>query len=72
LLVEGDMNVGYKGYSIVTASERDDSTGLWNGRYRILDDKGVVVYESFVEPLRDQNKADEVANVEARAWIDRQ
>jgi hypothetical protein len=66
------MNVSYKGYSIVTAAERDDSTGLWNGRYRILDDKGVVVYESFVEPLHDQNKADEVATVEARAWIDRQ
>jgi hypothetical protein len=66
------MNADYKGYSIVTAAERDDSTGLWNGRYRILDDKGVVVYESFVEPSPDQNKADEAATVEARAWIDRQ
>jgi hypothetical protein len=66
------MNADYKGYRIVTAAERDDSTGLWNGRYRILDDKGVVVYESFVEPLHDQNKADEAATVEARAWIDRQ
>lgn len=72
LFVEDDMNAGYKGYSIVTASERDDSTGLWNGRYRILDDKGVVVYESFVEPLHDEDKADEAANVEARAWVDRQ
>jgi hypothetical protein len=69
--MESDMNAGYKGYSIVTAGERDDSTGLWNGRYRILDDKGVVVYESFVEPLHDQDKADEAAAMEARAWIDK-
>ena len=66
------MNADYKGYSIVTASEHDDSTGLWNGRYRILDDKGIVIYESFVKPLHDEDKAYEAANVEARAWIDRQ
>jgi len=65
------MNVDYKGYSIITASELDDSTNLWNGRYRILDDKGIVIYESFVEPLQDQKKAHEAADVEARAWIDR-
>ncbi len=65
------MNADYKGYSIVTGSERDDTTGLWNGRYRILDDKGMVVYESFVEPMQDENKAHEAADVEARAWIDR-
>jgi hypothetical protein len=70
--MESDMNAGYKGYSIITAAERDDSTGLWNGRYRILDDKGVVVYESFVEPLHDQGKADEAAAMAARAWIDKQ
>lgn len=65
------MNIDYKGYSIITASELDDTTNLWNGRYRILDDNGIVVYESFVEPLQDQEKAHEAANVEARAWIDR-
>jgi hypothetical protein len=65
------MNVDYKGYSIITASELDDGTNLWNGRYRILDDNGMVVYESFVEPLQDQKKAHEAADVEARAWIDR-
>lgn len=65
------MNVDYKGYSIVTGSERDDPTGLWNGRYRILDDQGMVVYESFAEPLQDENMAHEAANAEARAWIDR-
>ena len=65
------MNVDYKGYSIVTGSERDDPTGLWNGRYRILDEKGMVVYESFVEPMQGENEAQEAADVEARAWIDR-
>lgn len=66
------MNADYKGYSIVTASEFDDSTGLWNGRYRILDDKGIVIYESFVEPLQNEDEAYENAAAEARAWIDRQ
>ena len=66
------MNADYKGYSIVAGADHDDITGLWNGRYRILDDKGIVVYESFVEPLSDQDQAGEAANVEARAWIDKQ
>ncbi|BCT68937.1 MULTISPECIES: hypothetical protein [Nitrosospira] len=66
------MNANYKGYSIVAGADHDDTTGLWNGRYRILDDKGIVVYESFVEPLSDQDQAGEAAGVEARAWIDRQ
>ncbi|SDA21751.1 hypothetical protein SAMN05216315_1175 [Nitrosospira sp. Nsp18] len=66
------MNADYKGYSIVAGADHDDTTGLWNGRYRILDDKGIVVYESFVEPLPDQDQAGEAANVEARAWIDKQ
>ena len=65
------MDIGYKGYIIVTGSERDDTSGRWNGRYRIMDEKGVVVYESFAEPVDDQMKAEEAANVEARAWIDR-
>ncbi len=66
------MNANYKGYNIVAGVDHDDATGLWNGRYRILDDKGIVVYESFVEPLSDQDQAGEAASVEARAWIDRQ
>jgi hypothetical protein len=65
------MNCDYRGYSIVSAAERDDSSGLWNGRYRILDDKGIVVYESFVEPLHDEEKAAITANAQARAWIDK-
>jgi hypothetical protein len=66
------MNADYKGYSIVAWADHDDTTRLWNGRYRILDDKGIVVYESFVEPLSDQDQAEETASVAARAWIDRQ
>ncbi|MDQ3186633.1 MAG: hypothetical protein M3Q16_09325 [Pseudomonadota bacterium] len=63
-------NVDYKGYRIVTSAEYDDTTSLWNGRYRILDSDGIVVYESFSTPLNEESKAQEAANVEARAWID--
>ena len=66
------MNANYKGYSIVAAAEHDDTSDLWNGRYRILDDQGIVVYESFVEPLSDQDQASDAANVAARVWIDGQ
>ena len=64
------MNADYKGYRIVTSAEHDDSTGLWNGRYRILDSNGIVTYESFTTPLNEEGKAQEAANEEARAWID--
>jgi hypothetical protein len=63
-------NVDYKGYKIVASAEQDDTAGLWNGRYRILDNEGIVVYESFVTPLDEESKALETAHVEARAWID--
>ena len=29
-----NMNTEYKGYRITAWPERDDTTGLWNGRYR--------------------------------------
>jgi hypothetical protein len=60
----------YKGYSILINTEKDDTLGLWNGRYRILDKDGKVVYESFVPPLDEESKAQEAANIEARAWVD--
>lgn len=63
-------SVDYKGYRIVASAEHDDTTGLWNGRYRILDNDGIVVYESFATPLSEESEAQEAANVEARAWID--
>ncbi|MBA4141808.1 MAG: hypothetical protein H0X43_02140 [Nitrosospira sp.] len=66
------MKADYKGYRISTWPEQDNVTGLWNGRYRILDDKEIVAYESFAEPVHDENEAHEAANVEARAWIDKQ
>lgn len=68
----GDMNTDYKGYTIIAASEWEDASGLWNGRYRVLDDKGIVVYESFVKPLQGEEEAYRAANAEARAWIDGQ
>lgn len=63
-------NADYKEYRIVASAEHDDTTGLWNGRYRILDNEGIVVYESFATPLDEESKALETAHVEARAWID--
>lgn len=63
-------NIEYKGYNIVASAEHDDTTGLWNGRYRILDNDGIVVYESFATPVAEESKAPETANTEARAWID--
>jgi hypothetical protein len=63
-------NVDYKGYRIAASAEHDDTTGLWNGRYRILDNDGIVVYESFATPLDEESKALEAAQAEARAWID--
>lgn len=64
------MKIDYKGYRISTWPEHDDSSGLWNGRYRILDDKEIVVYESFAEPSDNEDQAHEAANAAARAWID--
>ena len=51
-------------------AEYDDNSGCWNGRYRILNDDGVVAYESFVKPLSNQDEANEAAKIAARAWID--
>ena len=66
------MNIEYKGYRITAWPERDDTTGLWKGRYGILDQKGAVAYESFVEPLDDENKTHEAASAKAREWVDGQ
>lgn len=66
------MEIKYKGFSIITCAECDDNSGVWNGRYRILDDKGMVAYESFVEPLSDQEEANEAAKKKAHEWVDAQ
>jgi hypothetical protein len=63
-------NIEYKGYNIVASAEHDDTNGLWNGRYRILDNDGIVVYESFATPVDEESKALEAADIESRAWID--
>lgn len=70
--VEDDMNDEYKGYRITAWPERDDTTGLWNGRFRILGSDGAVAYESFAEPVDDENAAHEAASAKARAWVDEQ
>lgn len=66
------MKTKYKEFSIITSSEHDDNLGLWNGRYRILDDEDVVAYESFVEPQSDEKEAHENAIKTAHEWIDAQ
>jgi hypothetical protein len=64
-------NVNYKRYISARSVERDDATDFWNGRYMILDSNGMVAYESFSTALNEENKAQDAANIEARAWIDR-
>jgi hypothetical protein len=66
------MEIKYKGFSIITAAECDDNSGVWNGRYRILDDNGVVAYESFVDPLTNKEEANEAAKKKAHEWVDTQ
>jgi hypothetical protein len=60
----------YKGYSVITSAEQDGVTHLWNGRYRILDNDGMVAYESFTTSVNDEAEAQKMADTEARAWID--
>ena len=66
------MEVKYKGFSIITGVECDDTSCLWNGRYRIMDDKGIVAYESFVDPRSDQQEARDAAEKSAHQWVDAQ
>jgi len=64
------MEVKYKGFSIITSAECDGHSNLWNGRYRIINDNGVVAYESFAEPCSDQIPAQEAAIKSAHEWVD--
>lgn len=66
------MEVKYKEFSIINSVECDDYSGLWNGRYRILDSQGVVAYESFTKPCSNQEEAYEIAKKSAYEWIDAQ
>ncbi len=60
----------YKGYSILVNAEQDDATGDWNGRYRIMNDEGVVVYESFSDVADTEEEAILDAEEAAYAWVD--
>lgn len=66
------MSTEYKGYNFIVNAEQDEVTKQWNGRYRILDPDGIVVYESFADPVDNEYKASSLAEEEARAWIDQQ
>lgn len=66
------MEIKYKGFSIITGADCDDISNVWNGRYRILDDKGMVVYESFTESSINQIEAINAAKQSAYEWVDGQ
>lgn len=66
------MAIQYKGYSILISGELDSVSGDWNGRYRILDEEGIVVYESFSDAAGSEEEALADAEEAAYAWIDYQ
>lgn len=66
------MSIEYKGYNIQVNAEQDDVTKQWNGRYRILGQDGIVTYESFADPVNDEDNASALAEEAARFWIDQQ
>jgi hypothetical protein len=63
-------NADYKGYKIIASAEPDNTTCLWNGRYKTLDHEGIVVYESFSTSLDEESKVQKAAHTKAKAWID--
>lgn len=64
------MEKEYKGYTILINAEQDDINGDWNGRYRIMSDESVVVYESFSETVDNEKEAVSEAEEAACAWVD--
>ncbi len=72
------MSIEYKGYNIQVNAEQDAVTKQWNGRYRILDQDGIVTYESFADPINNEDRTDNEGNASslaekaARTWIDQQ
>lgn len=64
------MQIKYKGFSIITGAECDTTSDIWNGRFRILDNKDIVVYESFTKPNLNQTEASNAAKKAAYEWID--
>jgi len=66
------MAIQYKDYSILVSGELDSVSGDWNGRYRIMDEEGIVVYESFSDAAGSEEEALADAEEAAYAWIDYQ
>lgn len=64
------MQIKYKGFSIIMGAECDAASDIWNGRFRILDDKEIVVYESFTQSSLNQTEASNAAKKAAYEWID--
>ncbi|MXS82733.1 hypothetical protein [Nitrosomonas oligotropha] len=66
------MQIKYKGLSIITGAECDANSDIWNGRFRVLNDKDIVVYESFTQSCLNQIEASNAAKQAAYKWIDGQ
>lgn len=64
------MATKYNGYTILINAEQDDISGDWNGRFRIMNDENIVVYESFSETVDSKKEAVADAKEAAFAWID--
>ncbi|MCE7915314.1 MAG: hypothetical protein DYH15_11715 [Nitrosomonas sp. PRO4] len=66
------MAIQYEGYTILVSGELDNVSGDWNGRYRIVDREGIVVYESFSDAAGSEEEALADAEAAAYNWIDSQ
>lgn len=64
------MSQEYKGYIIIVNVDTDGASKLWNGRFRIMDGDGIVVYETLTDPTSSQEQAKTEATKRARQWVD--
>jgi len=62
----------YKDYTIIVNADIDDASKLWNGRFRIMSDESIVVYESFSDPSSSEEQAKMIATSSAKRWVDQQ
>lgn len=66
------MDTSYKNFSFLASAELDSASNKWNGRYRIINEEGIVVLESFVDPMDNETQAQSNAETAAKSWIDEQ
>lgn len=66
------MDISYKNFTFLASAELDSVSKKWNGRYRIINEEGAVVLESFVDPVDNETQAQSNAEIAAKSWIDQQ